>query len=198
MTKSITCTEDHPYTGAKHNLPEGIEQVVHPDACEVGEQENGYPGGDIVTMKCPHCGHQEDKVVDSRPYQDGRAIRRRRECIECGERFTTFEYVEQGTLTVTKSDDRREPFDRNKILQGLKLACNKRPVTSNEMQAIVERIETELNARGTAEVPSKDIGELVMTTLREVDEIAYVRFVSVYRNFKDKKEFFEEMKKLLE
>ena len=149
-------------------------------------------------MKCPHCGHQEDKVVDSRPYQDGRAIRRRRECLACSERFTTFEYVEQGAMTVLKSDERREQFDRNKILQGIKLACNKRPVTANEMQAMVAAIETELNARGSAEVTSKEIGELVMKTLRGVDEIAYVRFASVYRKFKDKEEFFEEMKKLLE
>ncbi|HUV30157.1 MAG TPA: transcriptional regulator NrdR [Acidobacteriota bacterium] len=149
-------------------------------------------------MKCPHCGHQEDKVVDSRPYQDGRAIRRRRECLQCGERFTTLEYVEQGTLTVLKSDNRREQFDRGKVLQGLKLACNKRPVTSDEMQAIVDRIEAELHARGKNEVTSKDIGELVMDNLRQADEIAYVRFASVYRKFKDKTEFLDEMKKLLE
>jgi transcriptional repressor NrdR len=149
-------------------------------------------------MKCPHCGHQEDKVVDSRPYQDGRAIRRRRECLQCGQRFTTLEYVEMGTLTVLKSDDRREQFDRGKILQGLKLACNKRPVTSNEMQAVVEDIEAELQARGRSEVTSHEIGELVMDHLRSMDEIAYVRFASVYRKFKDAGEFLEEMKKLLE
>ncbi len=149
-------------------------------------------------MRCPHCGHQEDKVVDSRPYQDGRAIRRRRECLNCGERFTTFEYVETGTMTVLKTDGRREPFDRNKVLQGIKLACNKRPVTSQEMLAITEAIEAELQALGKNEVPSGIIGEMVMARLREADEIAYVRFASVYRKFKDKSEFLEEMKKLLE
>lgn len=149
-------------------------------------------------MRCPHCGHQEDKVVDSRPHQDGRAIRRRRECLECGQRFTTFEYVEQGTLTVLKTDNRREQFDRNKILQGIKLACNKRPVTSTEIGGIVDEIEAELNARGKSEVDSKLIGEMVMERLRKLDDIAYVRFASVYRKFADTAEFLTEMKRLLE
>jgi len=149
-------------------------------------------------MKCPQCGHEEDKVVDSRPSQDGRAIRRRRECLKCGQRFTTYEYVETGSLTVLKSGDRREPFDRNKVLHGIKLACNKRPVTSFEMAAMVDQIEADLQATGKSEIPSKDIGELVMAKLRMVDEIAYVRFASVYRKFADTAEFLEEMKKLLE
>ena len=149
-------------------------------------------------MRCPHCGHEEDKVVDSRPHQDGRAIRRRRECLKCARRFTTYEYVEQGSLTVLKSDDRREPFDRNKLLHGIKLACNKRPVTSFEIAAMVDDIEAHVHAAGKSEIPSKDIGELVMDKLRDVDEIAYVRFASVYRKFADKAEFLEEMKKLLE
>ncbi len=149
-------------------------------------------------MRCPHCGHEEDKVVDSRPHQQGRAIRRRRECLACSKRFTTFEYVEQGTLTILKSDERREPFDRNKLLKGIKLACNKLPVTSFEMAAMVDDIEAEVHARGKSEIPSQEIGELVMKKLREVDEIAYVRFASVYRKFADKAEFLEEMKKLLE
>lgn len=149
-------------------------------------------------MRCPHCGHGEDKVVDSRPHQEGRAIRRRRECLKCNKRFTTFEYVEQGSLTILKSDERREPFDRNKVLQGIKLACNKRPVTSFEMAAMVDDIEAQLHAHGKTEIHSQDIGEMVMAKLREVDEIAYVRFASVYRKFADKAEFLEEMKKLLE
>jgi len=149
-------------------------------------------------VRCPKCGHEEDKVVDSRPYQDGRAIRRRRECLGCAERFTTFEYVEQGTLTVLKSDNRREPFDRNKILHGIKLACNKRPVTAQEMQVMVEDIEAQVHSAGSNEITSQDLGELVMRKLRGVDEIAYVRFASVYRKFQDKAEFLEEMKKLLE
>jgi transcriptional repressor NrdR len=149
-------------------------------------------------MKCPHCGHEEDKVVDSRPSQDGRAVRRRRECLKCGERFTTYEYVEQGTLAVIKSDGRREPFDRHKLLYGIKLACNKRPVPLKEIEGMVDDISGQLTARPRGEVTSKEIGELVMARLRSVDEIAYVRFASVYRKFKDKAEFLEEMKKLLE
>ncbi len=149
-------------------------------------------------MKCPDCGHEEDKVVDSRPSSDGRSIRRRRECLSCQYRFTTYEYVEKGTLTVIKSDNRREPFDKYKLLYGLKLACNKRPVSLKEMEAIVGEIESVLISRFRNEVPSREIGEMVMEKLRETDEIAYVRFASVYRKFKDKAEFLEEMKKLLE
>jgi transcriptional repressor NrdR len=149
-------------------------------------------------MKCPECGHEEDKVVDSRPHQDGRAVRRRRECLKCAKRYTTFEYIESGSLTVLKSDDRREQFDRNKLLHGIKLACNKRPVTSFEMDNMLAEIEAELHAKGKSEVDSKVIGEIVMTKLKGVDEIAYVRFASVYRKFADTAEFLEEMKKLLE
>ncbi len=149
-------------------------------------------------MKCPKCGHEEDKVVDSRPSQDGRAIRRRRECLDCHERFTTYEYVEQGTLTVIKGDGRREPFDRYKLLYGIKLACNKRPVSQKEMDAMVDDLEGQIKSKFKSEVNSKEMGELVMARLRDTDEIAYVRFASVYRKFKDKTEFLEEMKKLLE
>jgi transcriptional repressor NrdR len=149
-------------------------------------------------MKCPECGHEEDKVVDSRPHQDGRAIRRRRECLKCGKRYTTFEYIETGSLTVIKSDERREQFDRNKLLHGIKLACNKRPVTSFEVDNMVAEIEAELNATGKSEIASKTIGELVMARLKMVDEIAYVRFASVYRKFADTAEFLEEMKRILE
>lgn len=149
-------------------------------------------------MKCPECGHEEDKVVDSRPHQDGRAIRRRRECLKCSKRYTTFEYIETGALTVLKTDDRREPFDRNKLLQGIKLACNKRPVTSFEMDNMVAEIEAELHALGKNEIDSNVIGEIVMAKLKKVDEIAYVRFASVYRKFADTAEFLEEMKRLLE
>jgi transcriptional repressor NrdR len=149
-------------------------------------------------MKCPHCGHEEDRVVDSRPSQDGRAVRRRRQCLQCNERFTTYEYVEQVTLTVLKADNRREAFDRHKVLQGIKLACNKRPVSVKQMESMAEQVEGELHTRYSNEVTSQQIGELVMEKLRSVDEIAYVRFASVYRKFKDKTEFLEEMRKLLE
>lgn len=149
-------------------------------------------------MKCPHCEHDEDKVVDSRPSQDNAAIRRRRECLKCHERFTTYEYVEQGTLTVVKSNDRREPYDQYKLLYGIKLACNKRPVTMKEIEGMVADIESLIKGKSKTEVNSKEIGEMVMEKLKQVDEIAYVRFASVYRKFKDKAEFLDEMKKLLE
>lgn len=125
-------------------------------------------------------------------------MRRRRECMQCHERFTTYEYVEQGTLTVVKSDGRREPYDRYKLLYGIKLACNKRPVTTKEIEAMVDDLENQIKAKFKTEVSSQEIGEMVMEKLRATDEIAYVRFASVYRKFKDKAEFLEEMKKLLE
>lgn len=137
-------------------------------------------------------------MVDSRPSSDGRSVRRRRECLKCSERYTTYEYVEQGTLTVIKSDSQREPFDRFKLIHGIKLACNKRPVTMKEIEEMVTEVESQLKRSYKAEVPSREIGEMVMIKLRTLDEIAYVRFASVYRNFKDKTEFLEEMKKLLE
>jgi len=149
-------------------------------------------------MKCPHCGHEEDKVVDSRPSNDHRAVRRRRQCLACNDRFTTYEYVEQSVLTVSKSDNRREAFDRNKVLQGIKLACNKRPVSIKQMESMAQQVEADLHVGSGHEVSSQRIGELVMEKLRETDEIAYVRFASVYRKFKDKAEFLEEMRKLLE
>jgi transcriptional repressor NrdR len=147
-------------------------------------------------MKCPKCGHEEDKVVDSRPSQDGRAIRRRRECLACSERFTTYEYVEQGSITVLKSDGRREPFDRTKVLTGIKLACNKRPVSPEHIQTMVDEVEAYCHSLSLSEVQSATIGEAVMKKLREVDEVAYVRFASVYRDFKDMDEFLDELKKL--
>ena len=149
-------------------------------------------------MKCPFCGHEEDRVVDSRSAQDGRAVRRRRECLKCKDRFTTYEYIEQGTLSVTKSDDRREPYDRHKLLYGIKLACNKRPISPKEIEAMVDDIENHIKVKNKTEITSREIGDLVMDHLRQADEIAYVRFASVYRKFKDKAEFLEEMKKLLE
>jgi transcriptional repressor NrdR len=147
-------------------------------------------------MRCPQCGHEDDKVVDSRPSQDGRAIRRRRECLKCAERFTTYEFVEQGTLVVLKSDGRREPFDRTKVLHGIKLACNKRPVTPKQMDTMTEEIETQIHATGKSELASSEIGEMVISKLREVDEVAYIRFASVYRDFQDMNEFFDELKRL--
>lgn len=135
-------------------------------------------------------------MVDSRPSQDGRAIRRRRECLKCGGRYTTYEYVEQSALTVLKSDERREPFNRNKVLHGIKLACNKRPVSAKQMESMVETIEADIHASGRNEVSSAEIGEMVISKLREVDEVAYIRFASVYRDFQDMNEFLAEMNKL--
>lgn len=149
-------------------------------------------------MKCPFCGHEEDRVVDSRSAQDGRSVRRRRECLKCKERFTTYEYIENVTLTVTKSDHRREPFDRRKLVNGIKLACNKRPVSTKKIESLVDGIEARLQELSKSEVTSSYIGELVMEALKDTDEIAYVRFASVYRQFQDKAEFMEELKKLLE
>lgn len=149
-------------------------------------------------MKCPHCGEEEDKVVDSRTTQDGRAVRRRRECLSCAERFTTYEYIENVSLTVLKSDGRREPFDPHKLLVGVKLACNKRPISAKRIESLVNEIEAELHQLSRTEVESSVIGRLVMEKLREVDEIAYVRFASVYRRFQDKEEFLAEIRKLLE
>ena len=148
-------------------------------------------------MKCPFCGYEENKVVDSRSVQDGRAVRRRRECLGCQERFTTYEYIEAVMLTVTKNDGRREPFDRQKVISGIKLACNKRPVDAKTIEAMASEIEAQLQGQSKNEVSSKYIGELVMEKLRQVDEIAYVRFASVYRKFADKAEFLDELKKLL-
>ncbi len=136
-------------------------------------------------------------MVDSRKSHDGRAVRRRRECLNCNSRFTTYEYVEHQQITVLKGDGRREVFDRTKLEQGIKLACNKRPVPREKIKAMVDEIEADINARPGNEIASSAVGELVMDKLRAVDEIAYVRFASVYRKFRDTGEFLEEIKKLL-
>lgn len=149
-------------------------------------------------MKCPHCGSEDDKVVDSRAAQDGRAVRRRRECLNCEDRFTTYEYIENVSLTVIKSDGRREPFDPQKLLTGIKLACNKRPISAKKLESLVDEIEATLHQRSKNEVDSVQVGSLVMEKLKEIDEIAYVRFASVYRRFQDKEEFLAEIKRLLE
>jgi transcriptional repressor NrdR len=150
-------------------------------------------------MRCPFCASEEDKVVDSRAAQDGRSVRRRRECLACGKRYTTYEYVEKVSLTVVKNDGKREDFDRQKLFKGIALACNKRPVSEEQINNLVTQIEEELqnSSRGT-EVTSKKIGELVMDKLKVLDEVAYVRFASVYRKFKDKSEFLDELKGLLD
>lgn len=144
-------------------------------------------------MKCPACGYFDSKVVDSRPTQDGSSIRRRRECLACQKRFTTFEYIETLQVFVVKKGGGREPFDREKLLGGVMKACQKRPIDAN---AIVSDIEAELQNTLKQEVTTKEIGEMVLDRLRNMDEVAYVRFASVYREFQDIDTFFAEIKKL--
>lgn len=148
-------------------------------------------------MNCPFCSHIEDKVVDSRTSKDGAAIRRRRECLACGKRFTTYERVEDILPMVVKKDGRREPFDRGKILAGLKKACEKRPVSVERLEEIVGEIETSLQDRTEKEIPSSEVGEAIMRKLHDLDPVAYVRFASVYREFKDVNQFMDELKGFL-
>ncbi|TAL26835.1 MAG: transcriptional repressor NrdR [Nitrospirae bacterium] len=149
-------------------------------------------------MKCPFCGNIEDKVIDSRTSKEGDAIRRRRECLKCGKRFTSYERVEDLVPMVVKKDGRREPFDRPKILKGLEKACEKRPVSVESLEGIVDSIEKKLINLSVKEIPSTWVGEEVMSSLRELDKVAYVRFASVYRQFKDINELMNEVKTLFE
>lgn len=149
-------------------------------------------------MRCPFCQHIEDRVIDSRLSKDGDIIRRRRECGQCRRRFTTYERVEETLPLVIKKDGRREPFDRGKILAGLHRACEKRPISVEVLEKLVERIEQRLQETGDREIPSRVIGEQIMSELQSLDEVAYVRFASVYRSFKDVNEFMNEVKELLE
>lgn len=148
-------------------------------------------------MNCPFCHHSESKVIDSRDSQDGEIIRRRRECEKCGERFTTYERVEELLPAVIKKDGRREVFERNKILQGIRKACEKRPISIATIESCVDRVVRWVQEQGVEEIASTAIGEKVMEELHALDEIAYVRFASVYRSFKDINEFMKELKDLL-
>mgnify|MGYP001202327500 FL=1 len=148
-------------------------------------------------MRCPHCGNRENRVLDSRSSEEGMAIRRRRECLTCGKRFTTYERLEEEPLVVLKKDGRREPFDRKKILKGLRKACEKRPLSFEILEKIVDKVEWAIRNRAENEVPSAVIGEYIMQELKEVDEVAYVRFASVYRQFKDLDIFMAELQNLL-
>ncbi|MHB1315862.1 MAG: transcriptional regulator NrdR [Christensenellales bacterium] len=149
-------------------------------------------------MKCMYCGCIESKVIDSRPTEEGLATRRRRECINCGKRFTTYEKIETAPLFVIKKDGSREVFDREKILRGISKACQKRPVSAEAMDQVASEIEKEVFNTLEKEVTTKQIGELVMQKLKVLDEVAYVRFASVYRQFRDINTFMEELTKLLE
>jgi len=148
-------------------------------------------------MRCPFCAYKEDKVVDSRATAEESAVRRRRECLKCGKRFTTYEYVEEVSLLVIKKDGRREPFDRKKILSGIIRACEKRPVSVEKMEEIVTQVERLIQKKSDREVSSSRIGELVMEKLKIIDDVAYVRFASVYRQFKDVGQFMVELKDIL-
>ncbi|MBI5378698.1 MAG: transcriptional repressor NrdR [Nitrospirae bacterium] len=148
-------------------------------------------------MRCPFCGHQEDKVVDSRSSKEGESIRRRRECLGCGKRFTTYETVEAILPMVVKKDGRREPFDRQKVLAGLKKACEKRPISVETLESIASEVEQALQERADKEVPSTWIGGEIMKRLHALDPVAYVRFASVYREFKDVNAFVDELKVFL-
>ncbi|HEU4753347.1 MAG TPA: transcriptional regulator NrdR [Armatimonadota bacterium] len=147
-------------------------------------------------MKCPYCQFLEDKVLESRVIRDGAAIKRRRECLKCGRRFTTYEQIEERRVMVVKKDGRREPFDRGKVLRGLELACRKRPVSAETLDQIVDEIERELYDRGEHEVQAAVVGEMLVEALRKVDPVAYVRFASVYRDFQDLTQFQELLERL--
>ncbi len=148
-------------------------------------------------MKCPFCGYTESKVIDSRPAEEGATIRRRRECLACKKRFTTYEIIERMPLVVIKRDGSRQSFDRVKLINGMVRACEKRPVTLAQLEAIADDIEQELQSHLEREISTQEIGEMVMNHIRDVDEVAYVRFASVYRSFKDINTFMEELTKLL-
>ena len=149
-------------------------------------------------MKCPFCSSDNTRVIDSRPADDNCAIRRRRMCDECGKRFTTYEKVETIPLIVIKKDDNREKYDRSKIEAGVLRACHKRPVAADAINKLVDDVETEIFSRSEKEIPSAEIGEIVMDKLKDLDDVAYVRFASVYREFKDVNTFMNELKKMLD
>ncbi len=148
-------------------------------------------------IKCPYCGYEESKVIDSRPTDEGKRIRRRRECLECSKRFTTYEVIESLPIIVIKKDKSRETFNREKLMTGLLRACEKRPVSIDTLDNVIDEIETIIQNSLDREVSSEKIGELVMEKLKKVDEVAYVRFASVYRQFKDINTFMSELNKLL-
>ncbi len=148
-------------------------------------------------MKCPFCNHLEDKVVDSRETKEGDTIRRRRECLACERRFTTYERIDEVPYMVIKKDGRREKFERQKVLGGLLKACEKRPISMAKLSELVNRVESKVSDSPDREIPTTEIGEFLMESLREMDKIAYVRFASVYRDFQDEQAFFNELKNLM-
>ena len=151
-----------------------------------------------IDMKCPYCSYTESKVIDSRPAEEGASIRRRRECLACQRRFTTYEIMERLPLVVVKRDGSRQTFDKNKLIRSMLKACEKRSVALDELEQIANEIEQELQNALEREIPTSEVGELVMKRLKDLDEVAYVRFASVYRQFKDLNTFMEELTRLLE
>ena len=149
-------------------------------------------------MRCPYCSYSESKVIDSRPAEEGTTIRRRRECLSCGKRFTTYEIMERLPLLVIKRDGSRQSFDRMKVINGMVKACEKRPVSADEIERVADEIEQELQSSLEREVSSTQIGEMIMDRLKDLDQVAYVRFASVYRQFKDINTFRDELNKLLD
>lgn len=148
-------------------------------------------------MRCPFCGHDEDKVIDSRPADDGAAIRRRRECLSCDKRFTTYEKIENLPLLVVKKDGTRQPYDRDKLISGLLKSCEKRPVSTSQIESLADSVELQIQNSLRREISSREIGEMVMELLKDIDEVAYVRFASVYRQFKDVNSFLQELNDML-
>ncbi len=149
-------------------------------------------------MRCPYCGHENTRVIDSRPAEENNSIRRRRVCDECNKRFTTYEKVETIPLIIIKKDNNRESYNREKIESGVMKACHKRPISADQLTSIVDEVATEIYAREEKEIPSTVIGELIMDKLKDIDTVAYVRFASVYREFKDINTFMDELKKVLD
>ncbi|HEY0591683.1 MAG TPA: transcriptional regulator NrdR [Thermoanaerobaculia bacterium] len=147
-------------------------------------------------MRCPYCGHTEDRVVDSRESREGEVIRRRRECIRCERRFTSYEKIESMPFQVVKRDERREPYDREKLMNGLRIACKKRPVSQATLEALADEIEAAMQDSADREISSNELGNMVMSRLRQLDQVAYVRFASVYRRFEDVEEFLKELTQL--
>jgi transcriptional repressor NrdR len=148
-------------------------------------------------VKCPACSYEEDKVIDSRSTKEGTVTRRRRECLKCAHRYTTYEYIEPAQLVVVKKDGRREDFERRKVLEGIRKACEKRPVPRQRVEEVTDEVVSELQSEFRTEIPSSEIGERVMKRLRDLDEVAYVRFASVYRHFEDITEFMQELRTLI-
>lgn len=147
-------------------------------------------------MRCPYCAHPEDRVVDSREHAEGSQVRRRRECLKCCRRFTTYERIEETPALVIKRDGRREPYDRGKVLDGLLRACQKRPVSQSQLEAMADAVELAQNRKDDREIASQEIGHILMRRLREIDQVSYVRFASVYRRFEDVEQFVEELRQL--